>query len=139
MELDNDEMLTQPEEEEEGANVVACSVEAATPKKRKGRGKTPIVDDEVRRCPRFKKNVDQVHVFLNSEPRRKKGEAKKTVSISTVEDLEAAIVTRSLEAEMEEVEVEPIQACNLVELGTSFCGVPPMELSIATLLPDEEE
>jgi len=139
MELDNDEILTQPEEEEEGANVVACSVQAATPKKRKGRGKTPIVDDEVRRCPRFKKNGDQVHVFLNSETRRKKGEAKKTVSISIVEDLKAAIVTRSLEAEMEEVEVEPIQACNLVELGTSFCGVPSMELSIDTLLPDEEE
>lgn len=65
-------------------------------KKRKTRGITPIVD-EVRRCSRFRKEEAQEHIQLNNEPRRKNGEAKKSLSISMVEDLRKVIVSRSLE------------------------------------------
>jgi hypothetical protein len=34
---------------------------------------------------------------------------------------------------MEDIVVEPLQITTLVELGTSFCGVPPEELNEATL------
>ena len=109
-----------------------------TVKKRKGRGKTPIVDDEVRRCSRFKSGQAQTHVVLDREPRRKKGEAKKTVSIITVEDLKSAVITRNLEEELNDAEVEPIQAPLLIEFGNSFCGVPPEELNLATFQSDDE-
>jgi hypothetical protein len=57
-----------------------------------------------------------------------------------VEDLKNSIITKSLEQEVvEEFEVEDILAPLLVELGTSFCGVPLMELNISTLLPLSEE
>lgn len=84
------------------------------------------MDDKVRRCLRHRKDADQTCFQLNNEPRRKKGAAKKTVSISTIEDLKYAIVSRSLEGDMEAVEVEPIQATALLGLGVSFCDVPPM-------------
>jgi hypothetical protein len=100
--------------------------------KRKSRGKTPIVDDEVRRCSRFRKEAETL-VQLDNEPRRKKGAPNKTVSFSTVDDLKTAIISRSLEEEMEDIVVEPLQITSLVELGTSFCGVPPEELNEATL------
>lgn len=101
--------------------------------KRKTRGKTPVVDDEVRRSTRFKKGVVSAHVQLDKEPRKKKGATAKSVSISTVQDLNAAIVGRSLDAVMEGVEVLPIQAPVLVELGRSFCGVALEELNNTTL------
>jgi len=63
---------------------------------------TPIVDGEIRRCSRFRKYEEQIHIMLNSEPRKKKGEARKTFSISIVEDPKKAIVGRSLENELEE-------------------------------------
>lgn len=108
-------------------------------KKRKAKAKTPIVDDEVRRSIRFKKNEARKHVQLDREPRRRKGESKKTVYFSTVEDLKAAIVSKSLDEDLEEVEmIEPIQAVTLVGLGNSFCGVPPEEMTLATLSQDEE-
>jgi hypothetical protein len=100
--------------------------------KRKSRGKTPIVDDEVRRCSRFRKEAEAL-VQLDNEPRRKKGAPNKTVSFSTVDELKSAIVSRSLEEEMEDIVVESLQITTLVELGTSFCGVPPEELNEATL------
>jgi hypothetical protein len=43
---------------------------APTSRKRRGKEKTHVVDDEVRRCPRFKKVQTQMHFQLNSEPRR---------------------------------------------------------------------
>lgn len=110
---------------------------ATLARKRKGIGKTPVVDDEVRRCSRFKKGASHVHIRLDKEP-RKNGEAKKTVSFSSMEDLRAAIVTRNLEDDMEAIEVEPIQPVLLLELGSSFCGVPPKEMNLATLQEDEE-
>jgi hypothetical protein len=100
--------------------------------KRKSRGKTPIVDDEVRRCSCFRKQAEAL-VQLDNEPRRKKGAPNKSVSFSTVDDLKTAIISRSLEEVMEDIVVEPLQIASLVELGTSFCGVPPEELSEATL------
>jgi hypothetical protein len=134
MEIDqNNEALEN--EDAEAADVVT----PPTAKKRRTRAKTPIVDDEVRRCSRFKRQEEQSHFQLDNEPRRKKGAAKKTVSISAVEDLRTAIVSRSLEEDMEGIEIEPIQAPILVEFGTFYCGVPPMELSMATLCPEDDE
>jgi hypothetical protein len=40
---------------------------------------------------------------------------------------------------MEVEDVEPIQAVALISLGTSLCGVPPEELTMATLHLDPEE
>jgi hypothetical protein len=78
--------------------------------------------------------------MLDKEPRRKNGEARKSVSFSIVEDLKKAIVSRSLDSEMKDAEfVEPIQAVTLISLGTSFCGVPPEELTLAMLNPSNEE
>jgi hypothetical protein len=49
-------------------------------KKRRGRPRTPIVDDEVHRSARLR-NVDaQEHIQLDGEPRRRKGATKKSVS-----------------------------------------------------------
>lgn len=108
-------------------------------RKRKARAKTPIVDDEVKRSLRFKKKEAIKHIQLDREPRRRKGEATKTVYYSSVEDLKSAIISRSLDEDLEEAEeIEPIQAVTLVELGTSFCGIPSVELTIATLNQDEE-
>lgn len=56
----------------------------------------------------------------------------KPTRLSTIEDL------KGLEDELDAVDVEPIQAVTLQDLGISFCGVPPMELSLATLQPEEE-
>jgi hypothetical protein len=110
-----------------------------TAKKRRGRPRTPIVDDEVRRSARLR-NVDaQEHIQLDGEPRRRKGATKKSVSFSSVADLKKAIVSCSLDDDLAEFEVAPIQASTLAELGSSFCGIPPAELSPATLLHEDEE
>jgi hypothetical protein len=108
-------------------------------RRRRGRPQTPIVDDEVRRSTCLKTGIEQEHIQLNSEPRRKKGAAKKSVSISSVAVLKKAIVSRSLEDNIDEDEVAPIPAPILVELGQSFCGIPPMELNLATLSSEDEE
>uniref|UniRef100_K4A297 Uncharacterized protein n=1 Tax=Setaria italica TaxID=4555 RepID=K4A297_SETIT len=126
------------EEHETGTDLMEIpSLEISTPvtslKKRKGRPKTPIVDDEVRRSSRFGKNVNQTHVQLDREPRRKPGAARKTVYLSTVEDLKSAIISQSLEYDPDVEYVEPIQADTLFLLGTSFCGIPPEELTDAGL------
>jgi hypothetical protein len=108
-------------------------------KKRRGRPRTPIVDDEVCRSARLR-NVDaQEHIQLDGEPRRRKGATKKSVSFSSVADLKKAIVSRSLDDDLAEFEVAPIQASTLAELGSSFCGIPPAEVSPATLLHEDEE
>ena len=101
----------------------------STKKKRKAKAQTPIVDDQARRSARLKKNEEIQHFQLDREPRRKNGEAKKTVYISTVEDLNTAIINRSLDSEMVANEVEPIPIFTLIDLGVSFCGVPPGELT----------
>jgi hypothetical protein len=108
-------------------------------RRRRGRPQTPIVDDEVRRSTCLKTGIEQEHIQLNSEPRRKKGAAKKSVSISSVAVLKKAIVSRSLEDNIDEDEVAPIPAPILVELGQSFCGIPPVELNLATLSSEDEE
>lgn len=64
--------------------------------KRKARGKTPIVDDEVRRSSRFHKEVAPAHVQLNNEPIKKKGEAMKSISVTTVEDLKKLLSPKLL-------------------------------------------
>jgi hypothetical protein len=58
---------------------------------------------------------------------------------SSVADLKKAIVSSSLDDALTEFEVAPIKALTLTDLGTSFCGVPPAELSPATLLHEEED
>jgi hypothetical protein len=58
---------------------------------------------------------------------------------SSVADLKKAIVSSSLDDALTEFEVAPIKASTLADLGTSFCGVPPAELSPATLLHEEED
>jgi hypothetical protein len=108
-------------------------------KRKRAHGKTPIVDDEVRRCPRFRKDEKHVLYMLNSEPRKRKGEARKTVSVSTFADLKKAIVCRSLDEDMDIEEVDQIESPLLVEFGTSFCGVPPGEMTLATLQSEESD
>jgi hypothetical protein len=110
-----------------------------TAKKRRGRLHTPIVDDEVRRSARLRNVATQDHIQLDGEPRRRKGATKKSVSFSSVADLKKAIVSSSLDDALTEFEVAPIQASTLADLGTLFCGVPPAELSLATLLHEEED
>jgi hypothetical protein len=110
----------------------------APSRRRRGRAQTPIVDDEVRRSTRLKTGMVQEHIQLNNEPRRKKGASKKSISISSVADLKKAIVSRSLEETLDVDEVAPIPAPLLIELGHSFCGIPPMEMSLATLTPEDE-
>jgi hypothetical protein len=97
------------------------------------------VDDEVRRSARLRNVAPQDHIQLDGEPRRRKGATKKSVSFSSVTDLKKAIVSSSLDDALTEFEVAPIQASTLADLGTSFCGVPPSELSLATLLHEEED
>jgi hypothetical protein len=108
-------------------------------KKRKSRAKTPIMDDEVRRSSRFKVNVPQQHIRLDNEPRKKKGESKKSVSFSTVENMKIAIINRGLDTEMEAADIEPIQSEVLLNLGSTFCGIPPEELADADLTQSSEE
>jgi hypothetical protein len=85
----------------------------------------------VRRSSRFLNPEGLRHIQLDREPRRKKCAAIKTVYFSTVEDLKAAIITRSLDTDMEAVDVEPIQANTLFSLGMDFCGISPEELADA--------
>jgi anti-sigma28 factor (negative regulator of flagellin synthesis) len=102
--------------------------------KRKTKARMPIVEDEVRRSARLGRNADAIHIQLENEPRKKRGDARKTVTYSKVEELKAAIITGKLEHhEAEDCEIEDINATLLVELGTGFCGVPPLELNASTL------
>jgi hypothetical protein len=96
------------------------------------------VDDEVRRSARLRNETLHDHIQLDGETRRRKGATKKYVS-SSVTDLKKAIVSSSLDEDLTEFEVAPIQASTLADLGTSFCGVPPSELSLATLLHEVED
>jgi hypothetical protein len=96
-------------------------------KKRKSRPKTPIVDDEVRRSSRLRKESLQLHVHLDNEPRKKPGEARKSVSFSTVEDLKTAIICRSLDNDLEVENVDAIESNVIQQLGICFCGIPPVE------------
>jgi hypothetical protein len=107
--------------------------------KRKTRARTPVVEDEVRRSARLRRNADAVHIQLENEP-RKRGAARKTVRYSEVKELKAAIITRKIEHhDAEDWEIEDINAPLLVELGTGFCGVPPMELNTSTLQDSSED
>jgi hypothetical protein len=108
-------------------------------KKRRGRSHTPIVDDEVRRSARLRNVNAQEHIQLDGEPRRRKGATKKSVSFSSVADLKKAIISCSLDDALVDFEVAPIQASTLAELGSSFCGIPPAEVSPATLLLEDED
>jgi hypothetical protein len=54
------------------------------------------VDDEVRRCSRFKREAWQTYVQLDNEPRRKKGAPRKTVSFSTISNLKNASAIEAL-------------------------------------------
>jgi hypothetical protein len=83
--------------------------------------------------------IEQEHIQLNSEPRRKKGASKKSVSISSVLVLKKAIVSRSLEDNNDEDEVAPIPVPILIELAQSFRGIPPVELNLATLTHEDKE
>jgi hypothetical protein len=102
--------------------------------KKKTKDRMPVVEDEVRRSARLRRNADAVHIQLENEPRKRRGAARKTVRYSEVEELKAPIITRKIEHhDVEYYEIEDINATLLVELGTGFCGVPPMELNTSTL------
>jgi anti-sigma28 factor (negative regulator of flagellin synthesis) len=108
--------------------------------KRKTKARTPIVEDEVRRSARLRTNDDAIHIQLENEPRKKRGDARKTVKYSKVEELKADIITGKLEQhEAEDREIEDINATLLVELGTGFYGVPPLELNTSTLQDSSED
>jgi hypothetical protein len=107
--------------------------------KRKTKARTPIVEDEVWRSARLRRNENAIHIQLEKEPRKKKGDAKKTVCYSRVVELKADIITGKLEQhKAEDREIEDINAALLVELGTGFCGVPPLELNTSTLQDSSE-
>jgi anti-sigma28 factor (negative regulator of flagellin synthesis) len=107
--------------------------------KSKTKARTPIVEDEVRSA-RLRRNADAIHIQLENEPRKKRGDARKTVNYSKVEELKADIITGKLEQhEAEDCEIEDINATLLVELGTGFCGVPPLELKASTLQDSSED
>jgi hypothetical protein len=94
----------------------------------------------VRRSARNRKNANAIHIQLENEPRKRRGAARKTVRYSEVEELKAAIITRKIEHHnAEDWEIEDINAPLLVELGTGFCGVPPMELNTSTLQDSSED
>jgi hypothetical protein len=59
------------------------------------------------------------------------------VTFSSVDELKKAIVRSSLKESLAEFEVAPIPIPTLVDLGHSFCGVPPAELNIGTVLSEE--
>jgi hypothetical protein len=63
--------------------------------KRKTKARTPIVEDEVRRSARLRRNAAAIHIQLENEPRKKRGDARKTVNYSNVEELKADIITGS--------------------------------------------
>jgi hypothetical protein len=133
------DLLSQQTTDHSTATPLVPDTRTPAPSRRRcGRAQTPIIDDEVRRSSRLKTGMVQEHIQLNNEPRRKKGASKKSVSISSVADLKKAIVSRSLEETLDEDEVAPIPTPLLVELGHSFCGIPLMELSPATLTPEDE-
>jgi hypothetical protein len=134
--LEADDSIVQ---EDERSEIRPDTTPGSTRKKRKAKEKTPMVDDEVRRSARFKKADGLKPIQLDNEPRRKKGAAFKTVSISTVEDLKTAIINRTLDSDLEIEDVEPIQAITLVDFGTSFCGIPSLELADPGLTQSLEE
>lgn len=104
---------------EEGSTAMSFSCSTITPKKKiTSKAYTPIVDDEVRRSARLRRDDTMVMVQLDNEPRRRKGEAKKTVRFSTVEDLKKSIISgqigQPMEVDkMETIEAEPIEVLQL--------------------------
>jgi hypothetical protein len=69
--------------------------------------KTPIVDDEVRRCSRFRKEAHPELIQLDNEPKRKKGAERKSFSFSSVENLKTSIVSRSFEEALQDEVIDP--------------------------------
>jgi hypothetical protein len=61
------------------------------------------------------------------------------VSISSLPELKNIIINKALDKELEAVDIDPIPVDALVDLGLSFCGAPPMELSLATIQPEESD
>jgi hypothetical protein len=80
-----------------------------------------------------------MHFQLNSEPRRHKRAARKSVSISTLPELKNIIINETLDKELEAIDIDPIPVDALMDLGLSFYGVPPLELSLATIQPEEND
>jgi anti-sigma28 factor (negative regulator of flagellin synthesis) len=79
--------------------------------KRKTKARTPIVEDEVRRSARLRRNEGAIHIQLENEPKKKRGDARKTVSYSKVEELKVDIITGKLEQhKAEDREIEDINA-----------------------------
>jgi hypothetical protein len=58
--------------------------------KRKTRAKMPVVEDEVRRSARLRRNADAIHIQLENEPRKRRGAARKTVRYSELDELKSA-------------------------------------------------
>jgi anti-sigma28 factor (negative regulator of flagellin synthesis) len=86
--------------------------------KRKTKARTPIVEDEVRRSARLRRNADAIHIQLENKPWKKRGDARKTVNYSKVEELKADIITGKFEQhEAEDREIEDINATLLVAPG----------------------
>lgn len=48
-------------------------------------------------------------------------------------------MNRTLDSDLEIEDVEPIQAITLVDFGTSFCGIPSLELADPGLTQSLEE
>lgn len=140
---------TQDIDEELANTSINCNTITPKKKRRTSKAYTPIVDDEVRRSARLRNDDTMVFVQLESEPRRRKGEAKKTVRFSTIEDLKKSIIGGQIGQpmevdEVEPIEVEPIEVEQvapdlLVGLGTSFCGVPLGELTVAILNEEDHD
>lgn len=83
------------------------------------------------------------HVQLDNEPRRRR------LSFSKVEDLKKAIVLRNqneliraaedqneANEEKGQVEADPIPIHLIMDVGTKFYGVPPKEITLASLLEE---
>jgi anti-sigma28 factor (negative regulator of flagellin synthesis) len=108
--------------------------------KRKTKASTTIIEDEVRRSARLRRTAAATHIQLENEPRKKRGDTRKIVNYSKVEELKADIITGKLEQpEAEDCEIEDINATLLVELGIGFCRVPPLELNSSTLQDSSED
>jgi hypothetical protein len=56
-----------------------------------------------------------------------------------VVDLQASIVSRSLEDAVEDIVVDDTPVAVLADLGVSFCGIPPEEMNVPDLLPQDED
>jgi anti-sigma28 factor (negative regulator of flagellin synthesis) len=90
--------------------------------KRKTKARTPIVEDEVRRSARLRRNEDAIHIQLENEPRKKKGDAKKTVFYSKVEELKADITLGSLNKRLKTVRLKTSTLPSLWSWELVFVG-----------------